>query len=100
MNMKTKSLPPPPPAERVLTARQASGIRLDDPKLIPVALHRVARMVLTGKLSPQVANCFAYLSSMAIRAHDTADLAVRLDELEEALTGRGATANEDDDAER
>ncbi|PKN54808.1 MAG: hypothetical protein CVU56_24520 [Deltaproteobacteria bacterium HGW-Deltaproteobacteria-14] len=75
----------------MLSAGQLRGIRLDDPKLIAVSLHRMARYVLVGKLSHKLANCVGQLASIALRAHDTADIAERLDALEAALDGRDTT---------
>ncbi|TNF32514.1 MAG: hypothetical protein EP329_09945 [Deltaproteobacteria bacterium] len=91
MNQREKPEPPPPLDERVLSAGQLRGIRLDDPKLVAVSLHRMARYVLAGKLSHKIANCVGQLASVALRAHDIAEIADRLDALEAALESRDTT---------
>lgn len=75
----------PPPG--VLTAGQTRGLRLSDPKLIPATLERVGRRVLRGELNHKLANCYGYLASIALRAHDVGQLAERIELLEATLDG-------------
>lgn len=64
-------------------------MRLADPQDIPRTLERIGRRVLRGELNHKLANCYGYLASIAIRAHDVGQLAARIELLEAALDGDG-----------
>ena len=71
------------PRPGTLSVGQTRGLKLADPGAIPATLERIGRRVLRGELDHRLANCYGYLASIAIRAHDVADLQERLALLEE-----------------
>lgn len=75
-------------AAKVLSEVEAATIQLADQKAVPASVEFLAQAVLTGRVDAHIGSTVGYLASIAVRAADSADLAVRLEALEEALKAR------------